>query len=217
MRIKICGITRLEDAEEAVRLGAWAIGLNHHPESPRFCPPETAVRIGTAMRRRCEVAGVFVNASLDEIARAATDEGLTLVQLHGDEGPAFCREVARRTGARVIKAFRVRSPATIQAAEAYRVDYHLMDAYRPGAPGGTGGGFDWELLAGRRSKVPLILAGGLTPDNVAEAIGAVNPWGVDVASGVEAAPGRKDPALLTAFLENARAATRVPSAASSAP
>ncbi len=99
MRIKICGITNLADAEAAVEHGAWAIGLNHFRESPRFCPPEAAVEIAASMRRRCEVAGVFVNASLDEIARAVDDEGLTLVQLHGDEGPAFCQEVTRRSGA----------------------------------------------------------------------------------------------------------------------
>lgn len=208
MRVKICGITRPEDADEAVRLGAWAIGLNHHPESPRFCPPDAAAEIGAAQRRRCEVAGVFVNAPLDEIERAVEDEHLTLVQLHGDEGPAFCREVARRGGVRVIKAFRVRSSAAIREAEAFRVDYHLMDAHRPDTRGGTGESFDWELLAGRRSKVPLILAGGLSPGNVGDAIGAVHPWGVDVASGVESSPGVKDPELLAAFFENARAATR---------
>jgi phosphoribosylanthranilate isomerase len=207
-RVKICGITNLEDAEEAVRLGAWAIGLNHHPESPRFCPPEVAAEIGAALKRRCEVVGVFVNSSLDEVARAADEEQLTMVQLHGAEGPAFCAEAARRTGCKVIKALRVRSAADIQAAEAYRTDFHMLDAHRSGTHGGTGESFDWELAAGRRSEVPLILAGGLTPDNVSEAIGVVRPFAVDVASGVEASPGRKDPALLAAFFEGARLVTR---------
>jgi phosphoribosylanthranilate isomerase len=214
MRIKICGITRPEDAEEAIRLGAWAIGLNHHPGSPRFCAPDVAAGIAAAAKRRCEVAGVFVNAPLEEVERAVEDEGLTLVQLHGDEGPAYCREVARRSGARVIKAFRVRSFAEIRGAEAFRVDYHLMDAHRPGMHGGTGQSFDWGLAVGRRSKVPMILAGGLTPANVAEAIRVTSPWGVDVAGGVESAPGVKDPALLTAFFESARAATPTTAAAS---
>src|ERR687891_402354 len=98
MRVKFCGITRLEDAEEAARLSAWAIGLNHWAESPRRCDPADAVEIGAALRRQLQVVGVFVNASLDEIASAAEDESLTMVQLHGDEGPAFCREAARRTG-----------------------------------------------------------------------------------------------------------------------
>src|SRR5919106_4753084 len=147
-RVKICGITNLEDAEEAVRLGAWAIGLNHHPASPRMCPPDAAVEIGAALKRRCEVVGVFVNSSLDEVARAADEEQLTMLQLHGDEGPAFCAEVARRTGAKVIKAIRVRSRAELQAAAAFHTDFHLLDAHVEGVPGGTGATFDWELVGG---------------------------------------------------------------------
>src|SRR5919106_1641753 len=204
-RVKICGITNLEDAEEAVRLGAWAIGLNHHPASPRMCPPDAAVEIGAALKRRCEVVGVFVNSSLDEIARAADEEQLTMLQLHGDEGPAFCAEAARRTGAKVIKAIRVRSAADLRAAEVFRTDFHLLDAHRPGTPGGTGESFDWELAAGRRSEIPAILAGGLTPANVGEAIAAAEPFAVDVASGVEATPGRKDHAVMAAFFDAARA------------
>jgi phosphoribosylanthranilate isomerase len=211
-RIKICGVTRLEDAEAAAHHGAWAVGLNHWQQSPRRCPPEMAATIGAALKRRCEVVGVFVNAGLGEIERAVEDEGLSAVQLHGDEGPAFCREVARRTGCKVIKALRVRSAADVRAAEAYRTDYHLLDTHRPGKPGGTGESFDWELVAGRRSQIPLVLAGGLTPANVGEAIAVAHPWGIDVATGVEAEPGRKDPALLEAFFENARAATRAGSA-----
>jgi phosphoribosylanthranilate isomerase len=207
VRIKFCGITRLEDAREAARLGAWAIGLNHWEGSERRCPPEVAVEIGAELRRRVEVVGVFVNAPLDAIARAVEDEGLTMVQLHGGEGAAFCREVARRTGCPVVKAMRVRSGADVRAAEAFRTDYHLLDAHRPGSPGGTGESFDWELLAGRRSKVPLILAGGLRPDNVADAIAVARPFAVDVASGVESAPGVKDHALMAGFAERARAAT----------
>jgi phosphoribosylanthranilate isomerase len=106
----------------------------------------------------------------------------------------------------VIKALRVRSGADVQAAETYRTDFHLLDAHTPGTAGGTGESFDWELAAGRRSEVPLILAGGLTPDNVSEAIGIAHPFAVDVASGVEASPRRKDPALLRAFFEGALAA-----------
>jgi phosphoribosylanthranilate isomerase len=207
MRVKFCGITRLEDAEEAARLGAWAIGLNHWSESRRRCDPAAAVEIGGALRRRFEVVGVFVNASLDEIASATEDESLTMVQLHGDEGPAFCKEVARRTGAKVIKALRVRSAADVQSAEVFRTDFHLLDAHRRGRPGGTGESFDWSLVATRRSDVPLILAGGLTPDNVSEGVATVRPFAVDVASGVEAEPGIKDHALMAAFAERARAAS----------
>jgi len=211
MRIKFCGITRLEDAHEAARLGAWAIGLNHWDPGPRRVDPAVAAQIGAEMRRRLEVVGVFVNSPLDEITRAVEDEGLTVVQLHGDEGLSFCREVTRRTGCPVIKALRVSSRADVQAAEAFRTDYHLLDAHRPSSPGGTGESFDWELLRGRRSKVPLILAGGLRPDNVASAIAETRPFAVDVASGVESAPGIKDHALMAEFAERARSATADPS------
>ena len=210
MRVKICGITNLEDAREAVRLGAWAIGLVHHQESPRSCDPATAAEIGAELRRRCEVAGVFVNPQLDQVATAVADEGLSIVQLNGEEGPSFCAEVARRTGAKVIKAIHVSSAADVHAAEAYRTDFHMFDTRRGDLWGGTGKTFDWDLLAGRRSQVPAILAGGLKPDNVAIAVGAARPFAVDVASGVEAEPGRKDHELLASFFEAARAAAQAP-------
>jgi phosphoribosylanthranilate isomerase len=214
MRVKFCGITRLEDAETAVSLGAWAVGLNRWADSPRRASDEAAAEIGAALKRRCEVAGVFVDTPLEEIVSAAADEQLTLIQLHGDQGPSFCREVARRTGAKVMKAFRVRSAAEIRRAEAFRTDLHLFDAFRPGTPGGTGESFDWELLAGRRSQIPFVLAGGLNPENVQTAITAATPWGVDVVSGIEASPGRKDHDRLAAFFEAARGATRAAPAAS---
>ena len=207
MRIKVCGITNLEDAEAAQRLGAWAIGLNHHPESPRFVAPDVAAEIGAALKRRCEVAGVFVNAPLDELERAAEGEQLTMLQLHGDEGPAYCAEAARRTGCKLVKAIRVRSAADVRGAAVYRTDYHLFDAYRRDLPGGTGESFDWELAAARDSGIPLILAGGLRPENVGEAIEIAQPFAVDVTSGVESEPGRKDAERLAEFFERARAAT----------
>ena len=210
MRVKICGITNLEDAREAVRLGAWAIGLVHHQESPRSCDPVTAAEIGAELRRRCEVAGVFVNPQLDQVATAVADEGLSIVQLNGEEGPSFCAEVARRTGAKVIKAIHVSSAADVHASEAYRTDFHMFDTRRGDLWGGTGKTFDWDLLAGRRSPVPAILAGGLKPDNVAIAVEAARPFAVDVASGVEAEPGRKDHELLASFFEAARAAAPAP-------
>jgi phosphoribosylanthranilate isomerase len=209
VRVKFCGITNLDDAREAARLGAWAIGLNHHRESPRFCEPGVAAEIGAALKRRLEVVGVFVNPSLGELAAAAQDESLSMIQLHGDEGPAFCQEAARRTGCKVIKAIRVRSAADVRAAEAFRVDMHLLDAHQPGLPGGTGESFDWELLEARRSEVPLILAGGLNPENVADGVAVARPFAIDVASGVEAEPGLKDHALMAAFVERAQAAAGV--------
>ena len=210
MRVKLCGMTNVEDAREAARLGAWAIGLIHHRPSPRFCEPDVAAAIGAELKRRLEVVGVFVNPTLDELAAAAENKSLTMLQLHGDEGPSFCREAARRTGCRVIKAFRVRGVADVRAAEAHRTDFHMFDAHRPGVAGGTGESFDWELVSRRRSKVPMILAGGLTPENVGDAIGIARPDGVDVVTGVEAEPGRKDHALMAEFVEAVRAATPEP-------
>jgi phosphoribosylanthranilate isomerase len=205
MKVKICGVTNLEDAREAVRLGAWAIGLIH-AESPRQCEPATAAEIGAELRRRCEVAGVFVNPKLEEVEAAVADEGLSIVQLNGDEGPSFCTEVARRTGAKVIKAIHVSSAADVRAAETYRTDFHMFDTRHEELRGGTGETFDWELLRERQAEIPQILSGGLRPDNVADAIETVQPFAVDVASGVEAAPGRKDHELLASFFEAVRAA-----------
>jgi phosphoribosylanthranilate isomerase len=205
-RIKFCGIARLADAERAVELGAWAVGMVLWPDSPRACPPQEAAAIGSALRRRAEVAGVFVNAHLDEVAGAAEAFGLTLLQLHGEEGPAFCAEVARRSGCKVIKVARVRSAADVQALRTFHTDFHLLDAYAPDRPGGTGETFAWELAAAHPHDPPLLLSGGLTPENVGAAIAAVRPFGVDVASGVEAAPGAKDHARMAAFADAVRAA-----------
>ena len=146
---------------------------------------------------------MFVNPTLEEVVRAVEDEGLTMVQLNGAEGASFCSEVKRRTGVKVAKAVHVASAADIHAAEAFRTDFHLFDRRAKGAWGGTGESFDWELLRGHPSEVPAILAGGLRPDNVAEAISVVHPYAVDIASGVELEPGRKDHAAMAAFFEAA--------------
>jgi phosphoribosylanthranilate isomerase len=205
MRVKFCGITNLDDAAEAVRLGAWALGLIHHEESPRSVDPAVAAEIAAAFRRKLEIVGVFVNPTLPEVARAVEDEQLSMVQLNGEEGASFCAEVARRTGVKVIKAIHVSSAADIHGAEAYRTDYHLFDRRAKGLWGGSGESFDWELLRNRAaSTIPEILAGGLRPDNVAEAVSIVQPYAVDVASGVEAEPGRKDHAAMAAFFANAQ-------------
>jgi phosphoribosylanthranilate isomerase len=213
-KVKFCGITSSDDAQLAASLGAWAIGLNFWPGSPRRCPRDRAAEVAAAVRRRLEVVGVFVNAPLDEVARTAENVGLTMLQLHGDEGPSFCAEAARRTGCKVVKAARIRSGADIQALEPFHTDYHLLDSYLPGTPGGTGQTFSWEIARTHRGRVPMILGGGLTPENVVQAIHTVRPFAVDVASGVELAPGRKDPAKLEAFInEVARAHAPGPGAA----
>jgi phosphoribosylanthranilate isomerase len=197
-KFKICGLTRPEDAEQAVDLGAWALGLIQWAGSPRRCDPGVAAEIGAHFRRRAEIVGVFVNPTLDAVTRAAEDLNLSIVQLHGDEGPVFCSEVARRTGCRVIKAARVRSGADIQALGPFHTDFHLLDSFVAGVPGGTGKSFAWELARQHRGT-PVILSGGLTADTVGEAIATVRPYAVDVASGVESAPGIKDTAKLAAF------------------
>jgi phosphoribosylanthranilate isomerase len=200
-RIKFCGITRRSDAELAASAGAWAIGVIFWPGSPRRCTLDAAAEIAAAVKRRAEVVGVFVNPALDEVARTADAVGLTMLQLHGDEGPSFCAEAARRTGCRVIKAVRVRSGADIQSLASFHTDHHLLDSYTRGVPGGTGNTFSWEIARAHRGSVPMILSGGLNPGNVAEAIATVRPFAVDVASGVELSPGHKDPAKLRAFAD----------------
>jgi phosphoribosylanthranilate isomerase len=208
-RIKFCGITTLDDAELAVAAGAWAIGLIFWPGSPRRCRFDVAAEIAAAVKRRVEVVGVFVNATLDHVAQAADGVGLTAIQLHGDEGPAYCAEAARRTGGKVIKAVRVRSGADVRGLAAFHTDFHLLDSYTAGVPGGTGETFAWEIASAHRGPVPVILSGGLTAENVAEAITAVRPFAVDVASGVERSPGRKDAGKLGAFAAAVRAAAPV--------
>jgi phosphoribosylanthranilate isomerase len=201
-RVKICGITTPGDAKLAVEAGAWAIGLIFAQPSPRRCDVGVASEIGRTMRRQVEVAGVFRNSPLDEVVELADLCSLTMVQLHGDEGPTYCAEAAHRTGLKVIKAARVRDRASVQALRAFRVavDYHLLDAFVEGVPGGTGETFRWDLAKERGPGPPLILSGGITADNVTGAIAGVHPYAVDSASGTEASPGVKDPAKVTALM-----------------
>jgi phosphoribosylanthranilate isomerase len=203
-RVKICGITNLHDAELAVELGAWALGLIFYEGSPRRCSVAEAQRIVATLRRQVEVCGVFVNAPLEEVVETSEEVGLSMLQFHGEEGPSFCAEAARRNGARVIRAAQVSGPGDVQDLERFHVDFHLLDARseaseREGLRGGTGETFDWGLVAARRSRTPLILSGGLNAENVAGAIALTRPFAVDTASGTEQAPGRKDPEKLRAF------------------
>jgi phosphoribosylanthranilate isomerase len=214
-KVKICGITNLEDAELAVELGAWALGMIFYEGSPRRCSPEAAQVIAAALRRRVELCGVFVNAPLDEIVQLTEALDLTMVQLHGDEGPSFCEEVRRRSGVRVIKAKQVSVPAEVRDLERFHVDFHLVDAHakavgRAGMRGGTGETFDWSLLDHRRSKVPLILSGGIDAGNAAAAIAAAHPFALDSASGTESAPGHKDLEKMAALFAAVGAAIEAP-------
>ncbi len=198
-RIKLCGITSLDDAQMCLEHGPWALGLIFVPQSPRKVKLAVAAEVASAVRRRVEVAGVFQNATLDHVARTAEHVGLSIVQLHGDEGPSFCAEVARRTGAKVMKAVRVRSREEVVALRTFPTDFHLLDGM-----GGTP--FEWSLARERRSEVPLVVAGGLTPENVGAAIAATKPFAVDVASGIEERPGVKDPEKVAAFVRAAEGA-----------
>jgi phosphoribosylanthranilate isomerase len=210
VHIKFCGMTSVEDAELAVELGAWAVGTIFYEGSPRRCDPAVAGAIARTLRRRAEVVGVWVNAHLDDVSEAASDLGLTMVQLHGDEGPAYCAEVARRTGCRVIKAMPVQSVGDVKALSTFHTDFHLLDTRDPHLRGGTGRTWDWSLArSASRGRVPLILSGGLNAENVGDAIAAVQPHAVDVASGVESAPGVKDAAKMAAFADAVRAASEV--------
>ncbi len=202
-RVKFCGITNPLDAEQAVSLQAWAVGMILTPASKRFVTLDEAAEIGALLKRRAEVVGVFLNPTLDEVALAADAAQLTILQLHGDEGPVFCTEAARRTGCKVIKAARIRGRSDIQALTAFRTDFHLVDSYVEGVPGGTGETFEWELISSHNGNVPLILSGGLTPDNVGEAISVTHPFAVDVASGIEldGDPRRKDHDRMAAFMQ----------------
>jgi phosphoribosylanthranilate isomerase len=205
--VKICGVTNVDDAREAARLGAWALGMIFHEPSPRSCDLEDAAAIGAALKRKVELVGVFVNAPLDDVMNVLGSVPLTMLQLHGEEGPSYCDEARRRTGLRLMKAARVRDRAAVRALSAYRTDFHLLDSHVPGRHGGTGERFDWELAAEHPREPPLVLSGGLDPDNVAEAIEVARPYAVDVASGVEATPGRKDPEKLRRFFESVERTT----------
>lgn len=212
-RVKICGITTAADALAACEAGADAIGINFYPKSPRCCTLSQAREAAGAVTPGVLRVGVFVNATPEEIRRAAAEVPLDLVQLHGDETPEQIRELRPLP---VMKVFRLEAePAQLAA---YLNDCHrlqawprmaLVDAMRAGEYGGTGHTLDWPLLASQRAAwrgLPLVLAGGLKPDNVAQAIAAVRPWAVDVASGVEDAPGRKSANLIRQFVAAAEKA-----------
>jgi phosphoribosylanthranilate isomerase len=205
VRVKICGVTRVEDALLAARLGADAIGLNFWPRSRRRVDVEQARRIVEALPPLVPAVGVFVNQPRDEILAIAGRARLAVVQLHGDEPPHACEGFP----VPVWKALRLASPLPLAWLDEWPVQGFLLDAPDLGAGGygGSGRTCDWEVAREAASRAPVLLAGGLGPDNVADAIRAVRPWGVDVASGVEASPGVKDPDKLAAFVRRAKETT----------
>jgi phosphoribosylanthranilate isomerase len=200
-KVKICGITNLPDGLAAAEAGADALGFMFWDGSPRRVSPETAAGIIRALPPFVIKVGVFVNAPADLVHRAIGDCGLSLLQFHGDETPDYCLQF----GLMSMKAFRVRDAESLRALPAYRTDAWLLDAFSPDKLGGTGERFDWDLaVQARELGRPIFLAGGLTPENVGEAVRKVRPYAVDVSSGVEAAPGKKDPAKVKAFIEAVR-------------
>jgi phosphoribosylanthranilate isomerase len=202
--VKICGITCVEDAELCVAEGADAIGLNFYARSPRCIDVATAREIVAAVGARALTVGVFVDAGADEIARVRDGSGIRCVQLHGDEAP----ELLARFLPHAYKAVRVQDQSSIERARVFGGEHILLDAYVPGQAGGTGATFRWELATELARQRKVTLAGGLQPENVAAAVVQVQPFCVDVASGVESATSarRKDPARVRAFISAAKAA-----------
>ncbi len=200
VKVKICGITTIEDALQAVEAGADALGFVFYDKSPRCIAPEKAAEIVKALPPFVLAVGLFVNADIVFLNETADYCRLDIVQLHGDETPDFCSMVKRR----VVKVFRIRDAQSLEPMKDYRVAGYLLDAYSPQVYGGTGSTFNWEIARNARKNGPIILAGGLTPDNVREAVETVGPYAVDVSSGVEAAPGRKDPVKVRKFVQNAK-------------
>lgn len=200
-QIKICGITNLNDALMAVEAGADALGFNFVPNTPRYISnADKAAAIIDRLPPFITTVGLFVNADAEEIKAIADLCHLCVIQLHGDESPEFCQALNRR----LIKVFRVKDESSLSRLPDYHVSGYLLDTFVKGAMGGTGVAFDWTLAVKAKRYGRIILAGGLNPDNVASAVQHVCPYGVDVSSGVEASPGRKDPAKVKAFIQSVR-------------
>ncbi len=203
VKVKICGITRIEDAQAAVDAGADALGLMFFEKSPRCVSVEAAAAIARSIPPHVLRVGVFVNPHSDLVHAAISACALNLLQFHGDEPSEFCQQF----GLMSMKAFRIRDEQSLEALPAYRTDAWLLDSYVAGKEGGTGEKFNWNLaVEAKKFGRPIFLAGGLTPDNVAEAVRKVEPFGVDVSSGVESAPGKKDLAKIRAFVAAVRQA-----------
>lgn len=203
IKVKICGLTTPQDAEAASQAGADLLGLVFYDRSPRHVTIESASRIARVIPPDVLRVGLFVNPDPQLVTQALTSCGLQMLQFHGDESPEFCRQF----GVMTMKAFRVKGADTLAALKQYNTDAWLLDAHVRGKFGGTGQTFDWSLAAQTTQMgKPVFLAGGLTPENVGDAIREVRPYGVDVSGGVEASPGRKDPEKVRAFIRAARQA-----------
>ena len=203
-KVKICGITNLRDAEAAVAMGADMIGFNFYEKSPRYIGPRKAHQIIMRLQASVRIVGVFVNAGLEDIQRISGEVELDWIQLHGDETPGFCASLDS-FGSSVMKAIRVKGPADIEYSRNFSVHGLLFDAYDREKYGGTGQKFDWENLAKVINSFPckIFLAGGINPDNVIDA-SEIKPYAIDVCSGVESEPGKKDHKKMRILFENMR-------------
>ena len=204
VRIKICGITNLADAAVAVNAGADALGFVFYEQSPRRITIPAAAEITRRLHPAILRVGVFVNAPAEFVSQAIAGADLSLLQFHGDETPEFCTQF----GLMSMKAFRMRDARTLEELRKYQTDAWLLDAWTPDERGGSGETFNWDLaLEAKAAGKPIFLAGGLTPENVADAVRRVNPFGVDVSSGVESSPGQKDHAKVVQFIKAVKAVT----------
>jgi phosphoribosylanthranilate isomerase len=204
-KVKICGITNLEDARLSVKFGADALGFNFYKKSPRFIEPEKVRKIVEKLPREVLKVGVFVNETLETIAEIATTAKLDAIQLHGEETPGFCREIKLKTKLEIIKAFRVSPDFTPEDVLKYEVDAILLDAYNPKEHGGTGETFNWEIAKKVQEISPkMYLAGGLSAQNVLEAVEKVQPFTVDSCSALEKEKGKKDKLKTIRFIEYAK-------------
>ncbi len=201
--VKICGITNEADAQAAVAAGADALGFVFYEPSPRHIAPAAAAAIIHKLPPFIVKVGVFVNAPADDVVSTISQCGLNVLQFHGDEPPDYCLQF----GIMTMKAFRIRDAASLEELASFPTDAWLLDTYVQGQVGGTGEVFNWDLAKAAQGRGrPIFLAGGLTPANVFTAVQQVRPYGVDVSSGVEAVPGRKDHAKVRAFIQAARSA-----------
>jgi len=200
-RVKICGITNADDGRVAVEAGADMLGFIFYPPSPRYVTPEQAQAIIASLSPSLPAVGVFVNEDFETITRIAHTSGIQIVQLHGEESPALCRQLPWR----VLKTFRFTDQVRPEMMPQYAVDAFLIEGFHAGFYGGGGARADWQRVALLHGYGHIILAGGLTPENVREAIRLVHPYAVDVCSGVEATPGKKDWHKVRAFIAQAKA------------
>ena len=201
VKVKVCGMTNLKDTLVAVEEGADAVGFIFYKKSPRSVTMKLVREIILELPPFVDTVGVFVDETAEQINKIADNCNLDLIQLHGNESPTFCKRMRRR----VIKAFRVKDMQSVKKLSSYQVSGFLLDTFSESLQGGTGKVFDWNLALPAKKMGPVIMAGGLTPNNVQQAIRQVRPYGVDVCSGVESQPGIKDHKKIRAFLKNAKA------------